>query len=311
MPKRSRKSSTTSAPRKRRKLSRNKKISKAKAAVSRDLLTDQFDKRVDYVHVKKAVKPKDIKFKNRVLTALATQQPRFTRLFTIGQAATATTGVTEQAWQIFHLKPWDGQAAAPGAGSLFNEAAQADLSSMSTGTLSDNYWITQAWMDIYCENTSGNDGILEIYELDYVKRAGNPINQYASFNAVLTAAIAGTTTAGGSAYSLNYRSVTPFDITALLRDYGVRVTKKMTIDQQSNGRFMYTMKDYRKHYVNVDALSKDLTDKFCAQGMTKSVLVVLKSLQNDGAVTLRASADKHYRIQPTNDRQDETIGGRD
>lgn len=309
--KRARKSSATGS-RKKRKVSRNKRIGKAKASVSRDILTDQFDKRVDYVHVKKAVKTKDIAFKNKVMKALATQQPVQTRLFTLSSSATATTTVTEQAWQIFHLKPYQGQAAAPGAGSLYNEVAQNDLLSMGASSgMSDNYWIKQAWMDVYCENTSANDGILEVYELDYVPRAGNPINQYASFNAALTAAIAATTTIGGNAYNLNYRGVTPFDIATLLRDFGIRVVKKMVTDLQSNGRFMYTLKDYRRHYVNADSLAKDLGSKFCVQGMTKSLLCVLKCLQNDGAVTLRASVDKHYRIQPTNDKQDETQGGRD
>lgn len=304
---------------KKRKVSRATKVKRAKAAVSRDVITDQYDKRVDYVHVKKRVNKAPILFKKKVLSALQTQLPVITKLYTTATAGTAATTVSEQVWQVFHLKPWAGQAAAPGAGSLYNEVAQNDLSDISTeldtatfgesnATLSSNYWIKQAFMEVFAENTSANDGILEVYELDYVPRAGNPINQYASFNAALTAAIAGTSNIG-TAYSLNTKGVSPFDISELLRTYGIRVVKKMTIDLQSNGRFTYPVKDYRKHYVNATAIQKDLGSKYCVQNMTKSVLMVLKCLQNDGAVTLRATAEKHYRIQPIDDTQEATVGG--
>lgn len=316
--KRSTKPPTPVSPKK-RKVSRASKVKRAKAAVSRDILTDQFDKRVDYVHVRKAVKKAPILFKKKVLSALQTQLPVVTKLYTVAGAATAGTTVTEQVWQIFHLKPWDGQAAAPGAGSLYNEVAQNDLKDISEevgavelggegDSLSGNYWIKQARMEVFAENTSANDGVLEVYELDYVPRAGGPINQYASFNAVLTAALAGTTTLG-TAYNLNTKGVSPFDIADLLRTFGVRVVKKMTIDLQGNGRFTYPVKDYRRHYVNATAAGKDLSSKYCVQNMTKSVLLVLKCLQNDGAVTLRASAEKHYRIQPVTQGQDYTVGG--
>lgn len=307
-------SSTTTRSRKRRKPTRNSKIRKAKATVGRNIVTDQFDKRVDYVYVRKPVKQKEINFKNKVMSVLATQQPVVTKVFTIGTASTSTTSVTEQAWQIFHLKPWNGLAATPGAGSLFNEVAQTDLATMSTDLqnagLSDNYWIKQAWMDVYCENTSAADSVLEVYELEYVRRAGAPISEYASFNAALTAALTATTTAG-TAYSLNTRSITPFDIAALLRDFGIRVVKKMTSDLQSNGKFIYPLKDYRKHYISADALIPSVGggNVFAIEGVTRSILCIAKAVQNDGAVTLRASADKHYRIQPTNPRQDETVGG--
>lgn len=299
---------------KKRKVSRPTKIKRAKASVARNILTEQFDKRVDYVHVKKRFNKAALNFKKKVVNALAVSQPIVTKLFTV--ATTATTGVTvgDQTWQIFHLKPWAGQAAAPGAGTLYNEAAQADLSAISTQldpVYSLNYWIKSAWMEVMVENTSASDGMLEVYELDYVKRAGNPINQYASFNAALTAAIAETTTLGGTAYSLTARGVTPFDITALLRNYGIRVIKKMTSDLQANGRFAYPVMDYRKHYIQSGAIAKDLGSKFAIQGMTKSLLVICKPYQNDGAVGMRCSADKHYRIQPTDALQDNTIGGED
>lgn len=308
------------AKKQKRKPSRATKVKRAKAAVSTNIITDQFDKRVDYVHVKKRVNKKGIAFKKKVLSVLQTQLPVVTRLFTTATAGTQTTAVTEQCWQIFHLKPWDGQAAAPGAGSLYNEVAQNDLKTLSGNldgtaigspsgdTLSPNFWIKQAYMDIICENSGANDAILEVYELDYVPRAGNPINQYASFNAALTAAITSTVTYG-TTYSLNTKGVSPFDISELLRTYGIRVVKKMTNEFQANGKFVYTLKDYRKHYVSADAISRDLGSKYCIQNMTKSVLVVAKTTQNDGAVTMRATAEKHYRIQPIADIQDTTAGG--
>jgi len=108
--KRARKSSTT-GPRKKRKVSRVAKIKKAKSAVNRDILTEQYDKRVDYVHVKKPVNRKMINFKKKVISALQTQQPLVTKLYTISHADSATTAGGGQAWQIIHLKPYDGQAA--------------------------------------------------------------------------------------------------------------------------------------------------------------------------------------------------------
>lgn len=305
---------------KKRKVTRSAKIRKAKASVSRDVLTDQYDKRVDYVHVKKRFNKTALNFKKKVMNVLAVTQPTVTKVYTVASASTAGTTTGEQTYQIFHLKPWAGQTAAPGAGSLFREAAQADLSDISaeldaatTGsspTLSENYWIKSAWMEVMVENSGTNDAMLEVYELDYVKRAGNPINQYGSFKLALDAAIADTDSIG-SAYSLANRGITPFDITALLRNYGIRVVKKMSSDLQANGRFAYPVKDYRKHYVQATAMKKDLGSKFAVQGMTKTVLVIAKPYQADGAVTINASADKHYRIQPTNDMQEVTLGGED
>lgn len=302
-------------PAKKRKVSRPTKIKRAKAAVSRDILTDQFDKRVDYVHVKKRVNSSAVNFKKKVQAVFQTQMPYITKLYTVPSASTGTTTGVEQAWQIFHLKPWAGQAAVPGAGTLFNEQAQNDLNDIfvelsaggGTGALSESYWIKSAIMDIHVENTGATDVLLEVYELDYVMRTGTPINQYASFNAALTAAIAGTTTLG-TAYSLNTRGVTPFDIVELLRTFGVRVTKKMSSDLQSNGRFAYTVKDYRRQYVNSDSIQKDLTSKFCIQNMTKSLLVIAKPY-HDATASFRASADKHYRIQPLPEQQADTRGG--
>jgi len=93
------------------------------------------------------------------------------------------------------------------------------------------------------------------------------------------------------------------------RPYGVRVVKKMTIDVQPNGKFAYPLKDYRRHYVNATAIETDLGSKFRIQNMTKSILVICKTFQNDGAVTIRASAEKHYRIQPIDETQTFTGGG--
>ena len=319
--KRGRKSSTDKRSGKKRKVSVNKRIGKAKAAISRDIITDQFDKRVDYVHVKKRVNKAPIIFKKKVLGALATQVPYVTKIYTVASASVTTTTATEQCWQILHLKPWAGQSAVPGAGTLFNEPAQNDLSDLSGDlntsaigdapqtTMSSNFWIKQAWLEAYVENTGSVDGLLQVYELDYVPRAGNPINQYASFNAALTAAIA-SMEGYGTAYSLTDKGVTPFDITELLRTYGIRIIKKMSTDLQANGRFTYIMKDYRKHYVNAIAIQKDLGSKFCIQNMTKSLLFICKPY-NDATATFRVSADKHYRIQPASDTQELSIGGRD
>jgi len=304
---------------KKRKLSRATKVKRAKAAVNRSIITDKFDKRVDYVHVKKRVNRAPILFKKKVLGVLQTQLPVVTKVFTLASTSTASTVAAEQVWQIFHLKPWAGQAAAPGSGSLYAESAQNDLSDLSGeldstaigtpsgDTLSPNFWIKQAWMEAYLENSGSTDTTVEIYELDYVPRAGNPINQYASFNAALTAALAGTTTYG-TAYSLNTKGITPFDITELLRTYGIRVLKKMTSDMTAGDRVTYTMKDYRKHYVNATAIKKDLGSKYCIQNMTRSLLIISKP-GNDATASLRVAVDKHYRIQPVADTQETTAGG--
>lgn len=313
--KRARKSSTT-GPRKKRKVSRVAKIKKAKSAVSRDILTEQYDKRVDYVHVKKPVNRKMMNFKKKVISALQTQQPLVTKLYTISHADSATAAAGLQAWQIIHLKPYDGQAAT-GAG--YREDAQTDLKDIAAEIsavgkdLSENYWIKQAWVELTVINAGNTDGLLELYELDYVPRAGNPINQYGSFNAALTAAVAeinglGT---GFGVSGLNTRGVSPFDLSPLLRNYGIRVVKKMTSDVEAGQKFHYVLKDYRKHYVQNQALEKDLSEKFCIQGVTKSLLCVLRPTTNSDIITIRTIGDKHYRIQPTDAKQDEVYGGED
>jgi len=176
-------------PAKRRKVSRPTKIKRAKAAVSRDIITDQFDKRVDYVHVKKGYNKAAVNFKKKVEAVFQTQIACATKLYTVPQAPTSTATSVQQAWQIFHLKPWEGQAAIDGGGgTLFNEQAQSDLSDISnelaTGGgvgsgYSSNYYIKSAWMELLVENTGTVDTLLEVYELDYVMRDGHPINQYA------------------------------------------------------------------------------------------------------------------------------------
>jgi len=303
---------------KRRKANTGRKIKRAKAAVYNSVITEQSDKRVDYVSVKKPIgkAKREIVFKNKVFKALEKTTPLVTKLFNMASAATVSGGAGNQCWQVFHLKPWRGSAAAPGAGSAYNEAAQTDLykiaddiySNATATELSHNYWIKQAWMDIAVENAGSNDGILEIYELVYLQKPGSPMNGFASFNAALTGALATTTTLGGTAPSLTERGYGPFDITALLREYGIKVVKKVTVEMTANDKTIYTVKDYRKHYIDYDSAGGS-TLKYCVPGLTKSVLLIGKTTQNDGAVTLRASAEKHYRIQPTYEQQELTLGG--
>jgi len=321
MPGSTKRKRTASKPKgtaKRRKVAN--KVSRAKAAVGRAVVTDQYDKRVDYVHVKKRYNKNAVAFKKKVQAAIGTQYPRISKIYNVSSTNTTTTG-TAQTYQIFHLKPWDGIVQTSGSTAI-SELAQNDLKDIATELqavdldpgagvvgLSFNYWVNYAYMDVFVTNsTDATNMVLECYELDYVPRAGNPINQYGNLQAVIVAAQTSTTSLG-TGYNMTQIGVSPFDIVELIRSFGVRVVKKMTVDLKAKDTFVYTMKDYRKHYVNGQSAFRDLSEKFCVQNMTKSVLIVGKPLTGTDAVSMRAKADKHYRIQPTNKSQEYTAGG--
>lgn len=95
------------------------------------------------------------------------------------------------------------------------------------------------------------------------------------------------------------RGVTPFDITALVREYGAKVVKKSTnMIQGGAGGFQYVVKDFRKQAYNSDVFAA--TPNYpIIQGWTKTVLLVAYQLVSDGGgSTMRAYCTKHYRCQP-------------
>lgn len=284
----------------------------AKASTSKQFVSDQRDIRVDYVAVRKKPslkKKRDINMKKKVLSALQQQAPVITKLYTNTNISVTNTGLTDQSYIIFHMRPFDGQAATPGSGTLYNEPAQNDLADIGveldtamdggTDAFSRNYLLKSSVMEIYCEPVGTIDCVFDIYEIVYQKKKGNPINQSASLQATLAAS--GGLQAGGTALTMGVRGVTPFDLPALIRNYGAKVIKKSTnFCQAGAGGFTYIVKDFRKQQVDYPQLSIDLGSKFCLQGFTKSVLIVCKPLVNDssGVAGFRATRDVHYRVQP-------------
>lgn len=304
-------------PRKQRAKKAKPTASRKKASVANSLITEQRDFRVDYVAPTKPKYNKSVKkFQTKVMKALQRVHPVVSKIFTLASTSTLTAANTEQCWQIFHLKPFQTQAAVPGAGSLYNEQAQADINTINTNLsvtagLSSNFTIKYAEMEISIQNSqASNDQNLDLYVLEYVHKAGNPINQYANFNAVLTAALAGTTTIG-TAYDLNRFGVSPFDITALVRDYGVKIVKKVTFVLKSDDVVSYRHKDYKRHVFDYDSLVSDLSSKFCIQGKTTSCLLIGRGTAADAVSGFRASCIKRYHVQPEFAKADVTYGGRD
>lgn len=304
-------------PRGRARKKRRTSARSKKSSVVNNLITEQRDFRVDYVAPKKRGYNKSVKnFQTKVMKVLQRIHPVVSKIYTLGNVATATAAVTEQFWQIFHLKPYAGQSAVPGAGSLYNEQAQNDISDIgtelsATAGLSTNFTIKYAELEVAIQNSqASSDVLLDIYELEYVRKAGNPINAYGSFNAVLTDALSATTTMG-TAYDLTRFGVTPFDVVALVRDYGVKIVKKVTFVVKADDVVTYRMKDYKRHVFDIGALNADLSNKFCIQGKTKSLLIVGRGAGNDAINGCRMSAIKRYHVQPEYQKADVTYGGRD
>lgn len=292
----------------------------AKASTSKQFISDQRDLRVDYVAVKKGTSLKtkrEIKFKSKVGKALQSQLPIVTKLYTNVGTSVTNTGTTDQSYVVYHMRPWDGQSATPGAGTLYNEPAQNDLKDISTelttsmaagaDIFSGNYMVKSSVMEIYVEAIGSMDCVFDIYEIVYQKKKGNPINSLASLTSVLVGSgvLNPQVTNAGGVLHMGIRGVTPFDMGTLIRDAGIKVVKKSTnFVQGGAGGFTYIVKDYRSQKIDQTSLSVDLASKFCIQGFTKSVLIVCKPLVADssGVAGFRATRDVHYRVQPVVNR---------
>lgn len=286
-----------------------------KANVANSLITEQRDFRVDYVAPSKPKYNKSVKkFQTKVMKALQRVHPVVSKIYTNSSVQTLTVANSEQVWQIFHLKPFRGQASVPGSGSLWNEQAQVDIYAIANNLeliagLSDNFTVKYAEMEICCANSQANADVnLDMYVLEYVTKAGNPMNQFGSFKAALDAGIASTTTIGG-AYDLNAFGHSPFDIVALLRDYGIKVVKKVTFVLRQDDVCTYRHKDYKRHVFDRDSLVTDLDNKFCIQGKTTSVLIVGRPAGSDLISGFRASCIRRYHVQPEYLKADVTYGG--
>lgn len=288
-----------------------------KSRVIDNVATEQRDIRVDYVAPKKKGYNKSMKrFAAKVEKVMAPKYPCASKLYSIASNSTVTTTATiEQVYQVFHLKPYQGTAAAPGAGSLYIEPASDDISDIGTelaaAGFSGNFTTQYAEMEIHLHNNQGTaDIFVDIYELDYVKKNGDPVSAYASFQALLTAALAGTTTVG-NAYSLNRNGVTPFEIVTLIRDYGVKVSKKTTLVMKADDTATYKIKDYKRHTFDRSALAAGLNLKYCIQGKTRTILCVGRPASNDAVIGFRAYAIKRYSVKPLYVKNDENVGGHD
>jgi len=287
---------------------------KKRASTARSLITEQRDFRVDYVAPTKPRYNKSVKkFQTKVLKALQRTSTVISKLYTMTSVSTLTVANTEQVWQIFHLKPYACQASVPGSGSLYNEQAQNDIADISTDMNIPNvgYTIKYAEMELTMQNTQASaDQNLDLYVLEYVPKAGNPINQFANFQAALTAAIGSTTTIA-TAYDLNRWGTSPFDIVSLVRDYGIKIVKKVTFVLRQDDVVSYRHKDFKRHAFNVDTLATDLGSKFCIQGKTTSLLLIGRGTGNDAISGFRASCIKRYHVQQDLGNSNLTYGGRD
>lgn len=297
----------------RKKLKRT--TARKKANVANSLITEQRDFRVDYVAPSKPKYNKSVRnFQTKVMKALQRVHPVVSFVVARNSQQTLTVANSEQVWQIFHLKPYDGQAATPGSGSLYNERAQQDMRGIgdmlsATAGLSTNFTVKYAEMEIVCANSQANADVnLDMYVFEYVNKAGSPMNQFANFKAALDAAISATTTLT-TPYNLNAFGHSPFDIVALIRDYGIKVVKKVTFVLRQDDVCTYRHKDYKRHVFDKDALSTDLTNKFCIPGKTTSVLIVGRPAGSDLVSGFRAQCIIRYHIQPEYAKADVTYGG--
>lgn len=287
-----------------------------KTNVANSLITEQRDFRVDYVAPSKPKYNKSVrKFQTKVMKALQRVHPVVSKIFTNASVQTLTTSNTQQVWQVFHLKGFNGGSATPGSGSLYNEQTQGDIGAgiganlTAVAGLSNNFTVKYAEMEICCANTQANADVnLDMYVLEYVSKAGNPMNQFATFKAALDAGIAATTSLG-TAYDLNAFGHSPFDIVALLRDYGIKVVKKVTFVLRQDDVCTYRHKDYKRHVFDIDSLSTDLTGKYCIPGKTTSVLIVGRPAGSDLISGFRASCIRRYHVQPEYQKADVTYGG--
>lgn len=296
---------------------RPKRASASKSSAANSLITEQRDYRVDYVAPKKPKYNKALKrFQTKVFNALKQTYPTCSKLYTLGNVQTVTTAVTEQFYQIFHLKPWDGQAAVPGAGTLYNEQAQNDIRDIGTeltasANLGASFTIKYAELEVSIQNSQASSDInLDIYELEYIKKNGSPLNTFASLQAVLAAAITATVPLGATLDFTRF-GVTPFDLPALIRDYGVKIVKKITFVVKADDIVSYRMKDYKRHVIDHGVLVGALNQKFCIQGKTKSLMIIGRGAGNDAIMGCRMSAIKRYHVIPTWETAEEPQGGRD
>lgn len=291
MPKR--KASTSSkkpAPKRQRKGSNPRGLSRLNAVVG------NHDARIDYVAKKPKYNKSLKKFQDKVMKVLYKRDPKIMKLKTLDTVQTVVTATTEQAWQIFHMRPWNGSAATPGAGSLYNEQAQNDVSDIfaDLGAISaDRLKILRSEMEVSL--LSSGIGVIDIYELVYLKKPNAAIVDQASFNAVLTDALANVN-ALGTALTLNRRGVTPFDITSLVKDYGVKVIKKSVFLVQSNQGLSYRMTDYSHDVIDTTQMT-DSSTGFCLPGMTRSLLVIWKPAATEATGSFLANCNKRYQVQ--------------
>lgn len=296
---------------------RAKRASNAKVAAAASLITEQRDYRVDYVAPKKPKYNKALKkFQTKVFDALKQTYPTTSKIYTLGNVQTVTTAVTEQFYQIFHLKPWYCAAAVPGAGTLYNEQAQNDLYDIQTeidgvAELANRYTIKYAELEVSIQNSQASSDInLDIYELEYMKKNDNIIQRYANLQAVLALAISATT-AIGTAYDFTRFGVTPFDVPSLIRDFGVKIVKKITFVVKADDIVSYRMKDFKRHHIDGQLSGPATATQFCLQGKTKSLMIIGRGAGNDAIMGCRMSAIKRYHIVPEWGAAQDPVGGRD
>lgn len=306
MPKRKTPPTPKKTPAKRQRKGSN---SRKPSGLRANFVLGQHDARVDYVAKKPKYNRALKKFQDKVMKVLYQRDPKFLKVKTLTQTATAVTATTEQAWQIFHMRPYNGTAATPGAGSLYNEQAQDDILDIQAEMIGqpDRIKILRSEMEVSL--VCSGAGVVEIYELVYLKKTPASIIDQVSFNAVLTDAIANLGVMG-TALSLNRRGITPFDITSLVKDYGVKVIKKSVFLVQSNQGMNYRMTDY-SHDVFDNTQATDAGSGFCLPGTTRSALVIYKPVATEATGSIQTVCNKRYQLQLVRNTSTSDQAGRD
>lgn len=303
--------SPAKTPKKKRRLSAVTRSGKLRS----NFVIGNHDARTDYVAKPKKYNKSMKNFQNKVMKVLYKRDPKILKIQTVANATTvvpSATNSTEQAWQIFHMRPWNGSAAVPGVGTLYNESAQNDLTDLmtelgATDVPSERWKVIRSEMDLTIQSAVG--GVLEIYELVYLQKEQASIVDQASFQVVLTDAI-NNLQALGTSLSLNRRGVTPFDITSLVKFYGVKVIKKSVFLLQANGALNYRMTDYTHDTIDKLAMA-DASVGFCLPGTTRSALVVYKPAFASTDASIVAGCNKRYQIQLLRNNAEQDLGGRD
>lgn len=252
-------------------------------------VTDHYDARL--IYRKRSMRPRMKrrwkKFKNRVLAVAEKEMGSQTVVMNSSQTVTNTTAGNQV---VFDCGLYTSTSTASYLNDLDNIAAlnAGALTTPTTGlavSASTKIIFKSAVLDMTIRNASTYQDAgaqapssaarmeVDIYEitLKSVDEEGvtytsllNLFNQ----NAIRTQTIGG----GGTALQLTSRGVTPWDLTYVLSNFGIKIWKKTKFQISNNDQITYQMRDPRRHVMNQRELSS--AEGFAYRNLTKLVLIV-------------------------------------